>query len=261
LLTDSEPVPWGEQNMKISIHEALEDAQAEAAVDALARRERGEALDADSAFDEAELQQIEQLRPAADPAQEAAILASFRAAVQPAAVTPLRRRSPWTGPVVAGVLAAAAGLALLVGQPFPLNDAPTLTKLAVGDRLLAGADDKPKIERSVPERGCLLVDLALKNSGALSEFVTARAYFEQGSRRLPWAINLTVKEGSLHVSPCVEIPAEVQAGTWNLVMLVGYPGLMKLFGSAALEHRSEVPTTSYRGIQIVREPITVQRTP
>jgi hypothetical protein len=247
--------------MKRSIEDALEDAQAEAAVDALARRARGEAIDAELAFDDAELQQMERLQPAADPALEAERLASFRAAVQPAPVTPLRRKSPRTGVVVGGALAAAASLAILLTQPFPLLTAPTLTQLSPGATKLAGAGEPAAIVRTVPEGGCLNLAIALKNAGPLSDSVLAEAYLEQGSQRLPWPVSTTLKEGALHASGCIPLPAAAQAGTWNLVMLVGYPGLLKLFGPAALEHRSETQWTPYRGIWIAREPLTITHSP
>lgn len=260
--------------MKNSIDEALEEARAEAAFDAQSRHERGEAQPEDAAFSEAELQAMASLRPPPDPRQEAAWQAAMATALaSPAAQLKPEAAIPSRGPgsvsplrvltrarvTVAATLAMAAALAILVLQPYAFQAEVGPLSLRPGDRVLGSSAGAPSTELTA--NACLGLELSLKSDSPLSDSVTAHAYLRQGSRTVRWNITPQIAETRLMLPQCAPLPAELAPGDWTLVLLVGYPGRLAWVGKDALSAAGPGARTTYRGIQVLRQPLHIGSAP
>lgn len=259
--------------MKNSIEEALEDAQAEAAFDAQSRHERGEAQPDEPAFTEAELGAMASLRPAADAERDEAFRAALEAALLPAG----QRRTPPSLPTrgrgsvsplrfltrarvtVATTLAMAAALAVLVVQPYAYDGDAGQPVLESGDRVLGSS--QPEHPKAIAPGACVGLDVPLKTDAALSDSLTAYAYFQKGPRTVRWEIAPQIEKQALTLPQCAPLPAGLEPGEWTLVLLVGYPGRLRWLASDALSQAAPGPSSVYRGIRVLRKAVPIENTP
>lgn len=258
--------------MKNAIDEALEDASAEAAFDALSRHEQGLAQPEESAFTDAEIEAMAKLRPAADPGRDAAWQAAMATALGAAdqgaaiptrgrgSVSPLRFLTRARVSVAAG-LALAAGLAVVVVQPQAFEGEVGQALLSAGgDRVLGPSQPAAPNPSPITLSGCVNLNVPIKSASPLSDPPTAHAYWQRGSQTVRWNVVPQVAEQKLALQ-CAPLPAELSAGDWTLVLLVGYPGRLHWLGSDPVTKAAPGPSTSYRGIQVVRQAVSIASTP
>lgn len=258
--------------MKNSMDEVLEEARAEAAYDALSRHERGEPQPEEAAFTDDEVKEMTRLRPAADPAADEALTAALQSALAsatdrrhdgpaipsrgPGSVSPLRVLTRFRV-TVAATFAMAAALAVLVVQPYSFEGEPGQALVHSGDRVLGAAE--PSSASVLSGSGCL--ELPIRTTTPLSDSLTAHAYFQRGDRTVPWDIGPKVTNQKLTLAPCAPLPAGLSAGDWTLVLLIGYPGRLHWLGRQALTQAAPGASSSYRGLQVVRQPVRIASEP
>jgi hypothetical protein len=82
---------------------------------------------------------------------------------------------------------------------------------------------------------------------------------------LRWNLPLLPDGPSKLVTPaaCHALPAGTSGDRWELVLLVGYAGRLLLHGDAVAAQASAAATPSgeYQGIQVVRQPLRLVKSP
>ena len=267
---------------------SLKSLEADAAIEALERRERGEPASAESPLSESEVAAIKALavdldeefieRKAAqlisalsqpearelgslDDARAARAARNAGVARDAGAARASRSRRLKQVALALGPLALAAGFLLWL-MPIGQLDA-VLETAQVEDTKLRRAHE-PGTEPAalgatalqLTPDGCLNVRIPLRKSAAhLSEDVATQAYLVSGQRSVRWNLLLQPDPtGALSTTGgCQRLPAEVASGAWELVVLVGYPGRLWWHGNAALRATmGGGERGAYSGIQYVR---------
>ncbi len=273
---------------------SLKSIEADVAMEALARRERGEpphpesplgeqdvaairalAVDLDEGFYERKAAQlIGALREpdgrelgSLDRAREERAARQAGAARDAGVARATRTRRIKQALGVVTPLLAAAGVMLWL---FPLGElGPVVEPVEVTDNLARGADPgsvaAPTSTTRIAADGCLTVRVPLQKSAAqLSDDVSTRTYLVSADRTIPWKLALQPNhQGALkNTAGCQALPPEVKSGRWDLVVLVGYGGQLLVHGTAALHAAVGGGNHgSYSGIQYVRQSLELSVSP
>lgn len=269
----------------------LQSLEADAALEALERRQRGEPALPDSPLTESEADELLALGGdlgegfydrKADELLQALQLPGAVAAPGVAGsagrgqVVPLYpqarpgRRGRWLKQVfyVAAPLAAAAGFVLWL---LPFGSLETIVEpvqLQVSTQ--RGAPESPTVPTTVPTTtlrvprdGCFNVRVPLKKSATpLSDDLTAQAYLISEGHPVRWNLSLQLDPtGVLSTTAgCQHLPQAVSGSDLELVLLVGYPGRLWWHREAALS-RATGEHGEYRGIQYVRRSLQLVASP
>lgn len=264
----------------------LRSLEADAALEAVERRQRGEPLPPDSPLSERDADELlalggdlgdefaarkaDELLLALRPPTAAAMPGPARP-VSGGQVVPLDRAARAAGGRRRRVFYAAAPLAVAAGFVLWLMPFGAL------DAVLAPAELQASTERGsepasappaagplrVPREGCFNVRVPVKKSATpLSDDLAAKAYLISEGRPVSWTLSLQLDaQGALSTTAgCQHLPAGVADKDLELVVLVGYPGRLWWHGSAALAHAS-FEHGEYRGIQYVRRPLQLVSSP
>lgn len=245
---------------------AITSAEAEAAFDALDRRARGEPPIEESALDAQEVDRLQALLTPLDAEFESRmadqLLRSLHAASPAMPARPVRQPRPrwWRYTAQAAAMAAAACFAVWVIKPFSFAGKVEFTQLAPSEASLSVST--ARIAQQLPLGSCVNLQLSVSpKSGNVSDSLTAQVYIEQGKRAIRWDMDLHVDQrGSLIMPQCMPLPAEVTPGSWELVVLVGYPGRLWLQGDGALVQSRGHATGTFHGLEVVRYPVRVSST-
>lgn len=274
----------------------LSSLEADAAIEALERRERGLPQHPESPLSEKELTELAALDgelgpefidrqtdlllravkkeavPTADtrPGAEAVAAAggAGKGASAGAEVVPLRPRPTQQGSRPFGIrralyaavpLAAAASLGLFL-FPFDRTDgrfaAPELAANTNRATVTASTDGGPL---RVSREDCINIKVPLQKSAAgLSAQVVANAYLiGEGRPPVRWPIELQLDaSGALSTSACQSLPAEAVEGPQELRVLIGAAGRLLLYRSKAVQTAAQECEPTY-GIQCVRRSLLI----
>lgn len=269
----------------------LRSLEADAAIEALERRERGLPQHPESPLSEKELAELavlgDELGPEFIQQQTELLLQAVQKGTGVAAaaaasavdglgsdtkagaqVVPLRPRAEGRSSRSGGIrkvfyaaapLAAAAGVALLL---FPIGrtdngfDEPELTVNKNRAAASAPAAAGP-LRFSTDE--CINIRVPQQKSTAgLSQNAVANAYLvRQGRPPLRWSIDLQPDaSGALSTGACQFLPKEAGEGPQELVVLIGEAGRLLLYRSAAVQTAAGECGSKY-GIQCVRRSLFI----
>lgn len=269
----------------------LRSLEADAALEAVERRQRGEPALLDSPLSEAEADELlalgGDLGEGFGDRKADELLGALRlpgAAVAPARaesrgqVVPLDRRARaagrgrWLKQVfyAAAPLAAAAGFVLWL-LPFasleaivePVQLQASTQRGAAEPPTGPSTDPATSAPLRVPRDGCFNVRVPLKKSATpRSDDLTAHAYLISEGHPVRWNLSLQLDPTGVlgTTAGCQHLPQGVSGNELELVVLVGYPGRLWWHGEAALS-RGAGESGEYRGIQYVRRSLQLVASP
>ena len=273
----------------------LRSLEADAAIEAMERRERGLPQHPESPLSEKELAELaalgDELGPefmqqqtdlllqavqkgaAADKAPHAAtalaapVVNGVRSDAKAGAqVVPLRPRpegrSARSGAIrkvfyVVAPLAAAAGIALLLFPVGRTENGFGEPELAVNQNRATAQAGAGPLRFSVDE--CINIRVPQQKSTAgLSQNAVANAYLvKQGRPPLRWSIDLQPDaSGAFSTGACQSLPKDAGEGPQELVVLIGEAGRLLLYRSAAVQTAAGECGSKY-GIQCVRRSLFI----
>lgn len=273
----------------------LRSLEADAALEALERRQRGEPARPDSPLTEPETDELlalggdlgegfgdrkaDELLRALQLPDAAAAPSGARSgsrgqgvSLDHGARTPGNRRRLKQIFYAAAPLAAAAGFVLwllpfapldTVVEPVQLQASTQRGAPAPSTGPSAAASTASAATLRIPRDGCFNVRVPLKKSATpLSDDLTAHAYLISEGHPVQWKLSLWLDPTGVlgTTAGCQYLPQGVAGKDLELVILVGFPGRLWWHGDAALRHASG-EHGEYRGIQYVRRSLQLVSSP
>lgn len=254
---------------------ALESLFADVAQDALARRRRGEPQPEDGLSEE-ELRRFEALSEPSSEEEDERERQKIIGNVLPLLPKPLppvvelkpratERRGkerrffrPLSYVGLPAFMAAAAAAMLWIWPPWGIEGRSSLQELTAGPTVLAGA--QPKIETRLALDGCANLQLEVPQPYKhLSESLRTEAYLVSGDKTVDWKLYLTpTQSGRFMTDRCAPLPTNVTPGSWDLVVLIGYPGRLWWGRKDALRASAGAAEGSHGGILFLRRTLQLQ---
>jgi len=269
----------------------LRSLEADAALEALERRQRGEPARPDSPLTEPETDELlalggdlgegfgdrkaDELLRALQLPDAAAAPSGARSgsrgqvvSLDRGARTPGNRRRLKQIFYAAAPLAAAAGFVLWLLPFAPLDAVVEPVQLQASTQRgvpegLSAQPSGPAAPLRVPRDGCFNVRVPLKKSATpLSDDLTAQAYLISEGHPVRWNLSLQLDPTGVlgTTAGCQHLPQAVAGKDLELVVLVGYAGRLWWHGDAALR-RGTGEQGEYRGIQYVRRSLQLVASP